>query len=95
MPAVASRGRLPQNPAPDIKSSALGSWRLPSQWFVRGISGITQQKSQELGSVIVKGAAGASSEQSFLVTESLEPTKAALLKIQTGSFLVTGQSAIQ
>lgn len=57
--------------------------------------GITQQKSQELGSVIVKGAAGASSQQSFLVTESLEPTKAAVLKIQTGSFLVTGQSAIQ
>ena len=38
MPAVASRGRLPQNPAPDTKSSALGSWRLPAQWFVRGIS---------------------------------------------------------
>ena len=38
MPAVASCGRLPQNPAPDTKSSALGSWRLPSQCFVRGIS---------------------------------------------------------
>lgn len=25
-------------PAPDTKSSALGSWRLPSQCFVRGIS---------------------------------------------------------
>lgn len=57
--------------------------------------GITQKKSQELASAIIKGAAGAGSEQSFLVTESLEPAKAALLKIQTGSFLVTGESAIQ
>ena len=38
MPAVASRGQLPQNPAPDTKSSVLGSWRFPSQWFVRGLS---------------------------------------------------------
>ena len=37
MPAVASRGQLPQNPAPDTKSSVLGSWRFPSQWFVRGL----------------------------------------------------------
>ena len=33
----ASRGQLPQNPAPDTKSSVLGSWRFPSQWFVIGL----------------------------------------------------------
>ena len=34
----ASRGQLPQNPTPDTKSSVLGSWRFPSQWFVIGLS---------------------------------------------------------
>ena len=36
------------------------------------------RRSQELASAIIKGAAGAGSEQRFLVTESLEPAKAAL-----------------
>lgn len=84
----------PRPPAPGGRSRILEASLSVVRWFVSRRPPIPKQNSQELASVTVNRDAGANSE-SFPGTESLEIAKAALLKMETRSFLVTGEYAIQ